>query len=509
MGSQDNILYNDEIKKKFKVEFNSKLARRSFFVFVKEECVLPSYTSIEELIEEERLIEDKAIQSRLEVSEYITDLTKYLVSISGSKTISVNEKVRNLFYLYKRYNEEIASTIDSQFYMTKLTRAHLQWKALKLAGAFAIINGNEEITEDDYKGAIQYIELINNDILVFEKELVKEPYELFADYCRLYAVDKEYSINLHNLRKCGFIPMKQASDFSMKELVKLVSSYDEHGIYKLDKDTIHFSELEKTDKIYLSYLKCIGTKQERAKKCNTGFECVEVTFKCLGDMLLDDYAYSPFKFTNGIRGKDNIESGCKWIVLDIDKSDITDEEAHILLNDLNHYIVRTSQKDNPNKFRILLELDAEVHIQDIDWKEFISAITKDLGLIADPLPKSQIFFSYSDRTVYSQLEGSTIVSKPFIDLIHSQVKADKKKPTKANCKALLDDPINTFDRAFNCQDGEGSRKLIWSARLAKELGADKEYTIKLMKQINNYWISKMDEDRFNSTIISQISRWSW
>ena len=39
IGSQDNLLYDDSIKRKFKTEFTTKLARRSFFVFVNEDMV--------------------------------------------------------------------------------------------------------------------------------------------------------------------------------------------------------------------------------------------------------------------------------------------------------------------------------------------------------------------------------------------------------------------------------------------------------------------------------------
>ena len=508
MGSQDNLLYDDAIKRKFKTEFNSKLARRSFFIFVNEDCTPTNHNSISDLILEERKVEDNAIEAREEVSAYITDLATYIIREDEYTYIKISEKARDLFSLYKRYNEEVASTIDSQYSMAKLTRNHLQWKALKLAGAFAIIEGEEEITEEHYKGAMQFLELINKDMSNFEKELVKEPYELFADYCRFYAVDNEYSISLHNLRKCGFIPLKGQSATNLKELVKLVSSYDENGIYQLKNDIVHFKEVEKTDDLLISYLSCTGSKQERVKKCNAGFECQTNTFSAIGEMLLGDFAYSPFKFKNGIRGKDNIESGCKWIVLDIDTSEITDYEAHILLADLNHYVVRTSKADNANKFRAIIELDMEVDIPDTQWKQFISSIVKDLGLVADPLPKSQIFFSYADRQIYSQLDGNTLEIKPYIDLLHSQVKEESKALTKEACINLLDDSMSTFARAYNAPDGQGRQRLIWAVRYARELGATKEYCKNLLDDITNYWVRGFPEKDLN-IMKDQVDRWNF
>ena len=507
IGSQDNLLYDEAIKRKFKTEFTTKLARRSFFIFVHEDIISASYNSISEMLEAERIIEDAAVTNRKAVSEYIVDLTNDLINYTN-ETIQVDPEVRDLFSLYKRYNEEIANTIDSQFPIAKLTRTHLQWKALKLAGALAVIQQCASIELEHYKAAIEFVELINNDVSMFEKELVKEPYELFADYVRLYAIDGKYSMNLHNLRKLGFISIRGQSDTQLRELVKLVSSYDENGKYELCKDVIKFQELVKTDSMLLSFLPCTGTKKQRASRCNDGFQCEEVKFADLQQMLEGDFAYSPFKFNNGVRGKENIVSGCKWIVLDVDTSEITDAEAHLLLSDINHYIVRTSNKDNPNKFRVIIELDVEVDISDMQWKPFISAIAEDLGIIADGLPKSQIFFSYSGRDILSTLDQEPLSAKHYLNAIANIDTAPKKKPTKSSCKVMLDDPFVTFEPAFNAKDGEGRRKLIWAARYARELGCDKEYAINLIKQITDYWVKGFPEEDLN-VMINQIGRWSF
>jgi hypothetical protein len=315
-------------------------------------------------------------------------------------------------------------------------------------------------------------------------------------------------MNLHNLRKLGFIPMRGQSLTNMKELVKLANSYDETGTYSLKNDCITYKEIKKSDKILVSYLECTGTKEQRARKCVDGYQCDEFEFSDLKELLEGDYAYSPFKFINGIRGKENIISGCKWIVLDIDSSEITDEEAHVLLSDINHYVVRSSNKNNPNKFRVLIELDAEVDIQDIKWKPFIEAISTDLGLTADGLPKSQIFFSYSGRNILSTLDGTPLATKPYLDVIANLQDRKPKKLTKNSCNTMLNDPFNTFDKAFNAQDGEGRRRIIWALRYARELGATKEYCHNLLDQIVDYWVFPLPEQDVQA-IHRQLDRWNF
>ena len=506
IGSQDNLLYDEAIKKKFKTEFTTKLARRSFFVFVYEDMVSSEYGSIQEMLKAERVIEDRAVENRKEVSEYIEELTPDLLKKKNT-TIKVSEEVRDLFGLYKRYNEAVASTIDNQFPITKLTRTHLQWKALKLSGALALVQGYDEIELDHYKAAVEFVELINDDVLFFEKELVKEPYELFADYAHKSALKGTYTMNLHALRKAGFIPIKGQSDTHMRELVKLVNSYDQNGTYRLDKDTIYFTEIVKTDKILLSFLPVTGTKQQRGARCASGYECEELEFADLEEMLEGDYAYSPFKFLNGVRGKENICSPCKWVVLDVDTSEITDAEAHIMLTEINHFIVRTSNKNNPNKFRVILELDAEIDIPDNQWQMFTRFIAEDLGLIIDNVAKSQIFFSYAGRDILKTLDASPLATKPFVDKISDSIsRKPKKEPSRKECSSMLDDPFTTFQRAFDAPDGQGRRRLIWAARYAQELGCTKEYAQKLVKDISDYWVRSLPEKDLDA-MVRQIDRW--
>jgi len=244
-------------------------------------------------------------------------------------------------------------------------------------------------------------------------------------------------------------------------------------------------------------------------------------------LLEDDYAYTPFKLkdasvasydhskhpdaTGGVKGKDNIDSGAKFIVLDVDTSTITDEEAHFLLEGTNHHIARTSDPDNAFKFRVLVEMDMIVNLDSIAWKHFIKLVGSKLGLNIDPVAQSQIFYSYKGREVMSEVSGSPLAVK---DLIVRALEAkDLKTPAKAigvaQKKSLLDNPMVTFQHAFEHDTETGvSSAMIQAAYYARDLGATKEYIIELMNKIQKYVDFPLKEDRFENTIISQIQRWN-
>jgi len=504
-GSEGAILYDTAIKAKFKVMFNTQLARRSIFSFTPENVRAPDFKTPEELFTYRNKERDRTVEAQKAISDYIVDL----VNETNNTPLPLSSEAQMLFDVYKEYNQLLSLDMNSKYKINQLARRHKQWLALKLAGTYAILDFNTEITEENYILALNTIELFNDDLMNFEKELVKESYQVFAALCQYKAEDNKYFIDLHSLRELEFIKKTGSPTKAIEELVQLVSSYDKAAVYSACDDGICYEKQIKTDIAGISYLAVSGTKEERAWQCEKGFEFVETTFAELSGLLDDDYAYTGFEFKDGLRNKDTVISGTKFLVLDIDKSNITDKECHLMLEGINHHIARTSDKNNEFKFRVLIELDAIVDIPDQQWKYFVNEIGKELGLEIDLRPKSQIYFAYADREVLSELDGEPLATRSFIN--KSSITMTKKpKPTVLSTnaqKALLNDPLETFGFAFNAPMGRGGVSLMRAAYYARDLNADHAYIVNLIHQINAYWTYPMDESKLESTVLSQISRW--
>lgn len=501
MGSQDNILFDDTIKKKVRTEFATKLARRSNFVFITEKLNINTHDNIEEFLQAEKELEDFSKNTQLKVIKYIESLTDWL--LNNPIELIIPDDVRSLITIYKKYNELSAATVDSLNIMAKLSRQHQHWKALKIAGAIALFQGKTIVDIDSYCYAITFVESIANDLAVFEQELNKESYETFVSYVHMYCNNKEMFLSLHDLKKKRFITIQGNPVKKAEELVTLASIYDKNGLYKFTESGIQFTKLQTSNTIGVSYLQLQGSKEYRNKNCDKGYKYITGKFENIASNLLTkDVTYSPFKFANGIRGNDNIIGGCKWIALDIDNSDVTDVDLHLIIEDLKHIIVRTSDNNNPYKFRLLLEFDNIVDVPSFKWKKFIESIADDLSLKVDILPKSQIFHSYSNRQILTNFEGELLVVKPHLEYAFSHEE-------KTGKKGDLKDPFVTFSYAYKANRGEGSRCLYRAAKHAKDLGATKEEIVRLIYDINNYWVMPMDENRLYNTIIKQIESWSY
>lgn len=506
-GSHEALLYDNQIKAKFKLVFNTQLARRSLFTFTPGEPDKLHITSIDEL----HAIREAERTRAYKAQEELNELTGDLVGNTNNTPLSISDSAMKLFDVYLEYNSMVSDDMPNKFPISKLSRRHKQWLALKLAGNYAILDGADGIHEDHYCYAINTIELLANDLSNFERELVKEPYEQLSDLCRLNAEDGEYVLTLHELRKLSYVTGTGSSKSKLEELCTLASSYDSEGSYFSSDSGILYKKLVKTDVVGVSYkifddldLKGKALKDYMNKNSTDGYSFFETNFEDLENLLGENAIYSCFQFRDGIHSKEHLFGGTKFAILDIDKSVITDEEAHTLLEEYNHFIARTSDVDNEFKFRVILELDAIVDVEPITWKAFIQEIANELGLIVDPIPQSQIVLAYSDRTILKQLEGKALDVKTLLDRAAVSIKDRPKPPNTLPPKERLNklaDPRTTFEWAFE-GSGEGRSNMMYRAlALAIDLGADADYVENLAVEINSYWSLPMDEDRLHRTLI--------
>lgn len=524
VGSPGHILYDESTKKKFNVAFMSKLARRSWFCYAPEVLPEPEFDSIHEMIEYEESIKAKSKQASKMMQEQIIEITKFGID-SANCPITVSQEVYELFVVYKRYNSELVNSLPNQDSTYALIRRHLQWKALKLAGAYALLDLSDQIEAKHYIQAMQFCELLDKDMEIFEYDLNKSYHERFSDYIRtLVNKDGKAIMSIHDLKKHGFL--STLSKQKLQELVTLCAGYDTTGIYSIINDggAIQYEPIIRTDEIHISF-KSINTealdtavrsnnstriataKRSIAVTTASGFDVASTTFSELADLLTHSYAYTPFRLRDGVRGKDNIIGNTKWLVLDVDNTPISAEETHFMLSDINHHVALTSDPNNQYKYRVLIELDSPVELDASTWKQFYLLIAQDLGLRVDPLPQSQIFYSYPDRPVYSVTDAEPISTRNYvmeaIELVSNKSSADITQLSNSEKRSQLSDKLNTFGYAFEAPYGQASRRVIQAIYHLRDLGGSKQDAIDLFNEIQEYWVDPFDDERKQS-FLTQI-----
>jgi hypothetical protein len=510
-GSHEALLFDNQIKAKFRLVFNTQLARRSLFAFTPEFPDKLHITSVDDLY----LLRETERSRACKAQEELNELTCQLVNYTNNTPLKISDDAQKLFDVYLEHNALISDDMPTKFPISKLSRRHKQWLALKLAGNYAILDGSDRLEEKHYGYAINTVELLSTDLSDFEHELIKEPYEQLADMCKFNAVNGEFVLTLHELRKLSYVTGTGTSKAKVDELCNLANSCDSNGTYASNDNGISYKEIIKTDVVGVTYkmfdteLKGQALKDFMSINSTDGYTFFDTSFEDLENLLAENAIYTSFQFIDGVRNKENLTGGTKFVILDIDKSVLTDKEAHTLLEEYNHYIVRTSDKDNEFKFRVVIEMDSIIDIEERLWKPFLQEVADELGLLIDLLPQSQIFLSYEGRKILKQLEGKTLESKFLVERAIARVK-DAPKPVSTlpdkEKQAKLKDPRTTFAFAFECEPGERSNKIYRALALAIDLSADADYVQNLGLEINEYLTTPMPEDRLRRTLINPALR---
>ena len=394
IGSEAGILEDDDILKKFLLEFISKLARRSFFVypeFFKRDFTM---TSIQEILADLK-VRNEHIESVREEIDMISQKLGVKLTKLEKPTIGLSDETRALYDTYKAYCEEMSELVAEE--AVALETQHRHWKCLKLAGTYAAWKGHDNIEVDDLKEAIYMGEVAKEFLPKFIYKAQRQPFEIIVDH---YLEDGP-ELKVHQVVKKKWIK----KPVEVHDLITFANSkMGSEGTLKLEGDTIILERFKPIEGHGVSYLPVTGTKEERASACSVGYTYDRVEFKDLAQVLSNDVAYCAWEFEGGKRGKDYVTGTATFIVMDVDYSDDTDSEVSNMLADYNHIVCRTSDKENPYKFRIILESDIEIDCSIAEYKMLLEKIGEDLGLTVDILSKAQIFFGYADREPLINME---------------------------------------------------------------------------------------------------------
>jgi len=268
-------------------------------------------------------------------------------------------------------------------------------------------------------------------------------------------------------------------------------------------------------------------KGQVAFGCVTGFEYHEVPFKDLRNLLSNDVGFNNFKFKKAedaiydkqkhpnaqgrIRGLANIEGGCSWLWIDVDDTLVEAKKMHNILNNINHHLALTSNRNNKYKYRIIVELDRKLTITREEWKPFMQAISRYLGVgKIDKLAMSQVAFGYKSRTVLSVLHGEKV--NPTNALLKAKAEVAKKAEEDAvtynisskEAQRALDNPFSTFEFAYTAQVGDRWSTSMAAISKAKKLGASKEYIKELMYKINKFLDVPKSRELVEKSLFSAI-----
>ncbi|RLA62744.1 MAG: hypothetical protein DRQ78_07635 [Epsilonproteobacteria bacterium] len=485
IGSEYGILEDNGVLEKFNLEFISKLSRRCFFVypdFPKQET---NAENIDDLLTEIKDKKMSSVDTQMKLGGLCQKIALGLKDRDINKT-TLEPDAERLYEIYKIYCEEVAETITLE--QVTLEQQHRHWKALKLAGVYSIFNLHRTIEINDLKEAIYVAELGADNLEKFISKAERNAHEKLHDHY----IEEQPPLSVHDILKRKWI--KKAIE--IEDLLRFANSkLGNVGVFKLENDTVILERFVETEGVGCSYKMCAGTKNERKYKITDSFKYARAPFGDMAKILSNDTAYTNFEFLEGIRGKDNVIGACDYVILDIDDTDINDVECSNFLADYKHIICRTSNAENPYKYRIIIPTDIAVDVTNEQWPHFMRKVGEYLGMDIDILPKAQIYYGYSGREPIIQLEGEDLEASELIKGLHIP-KVEIKKLSSDKLKRVYADRLRVFEWFYNSGSEApigsdnaraNTHNTLWLASVhAHDLGLPLDVALAIMYDIDDF-----------------------
>lgn len=526
MGSWDNVINIAKIKEKFISEFTSKLARRSFISFLQAEEENLEFKDIDDYYKHRGKIEENIRNNSNILIDNLENVAKYWIN-NDSSHITISSEIwqcggKSLYHVYLEYNKYRASKISTDFPLTILTVTHLQWKALKLAGAIAMLNCRDTISLQDFKEAIWYCEYTIKDTMELEKRLNKNVFELLMDKANKSNI--KILIRNNEMVKKGYI-IAPFSKIKVTEVVTLMNAFEGlKGIFtQSDSGLVYSPPIKEDDEVTYSvslvkykypWEECVDNKVKKDKNKVDAMCQIEKMMayknlpKNVSNLLSTDCMFNMYLYKQGINDKNGLYGTSNIIVLDIDITDVSIQECHEKLIEYYHSMARTTDKTNDYKYRILLHTDTQIPIlPNIQYKYILECIDKELGVVTDKLPQSQKFFGFKG----SEVLKSNATLFPMSEIVKQAMLI--KEPTNAieryteqEKSNLLDSKLTTFNSFFQQQPNSRNMTLFNAGMYARDLGADKEYITELFTLINSNFTKSYSDKEVNSIIENVTTR---
>ena len=373
-GTPAKLFDGSKIEEEFRSFLQTGYGRRCFFGYTKGSGRNKSLTATD--------IYDKLTSTTSE--QFVDQLSNQFASLGGAvnygKEIDVSKPVSLALIEYKLWCEDQADKLGEHEEEAKAELSHRYFKALKLAGGLAFMDGHGTITEDNLYYAIAMAE---ESGMAFKQMLNQDkPYVKLAKY--IASIGREVT----HVDLTESLPFYKGSTSVKQDLMSLAIAwgYRNSVIIKRKFDNnIEFitgEALQKTDmeELYISYSDDIAV----------GYQNARAPFDQLSNLMkLQDHHWCNHHTASGRRAEEFMIDGFNMAVIDVDGG-VKIDMVKTLLKDYTYYIHTTKRHtDQEHRFRLLIPMNYILKLHDEDFKEFMNNIFEWLPFEVDTAAKDR------------------------------------------------------------------------------------------------------------------------
>lgn len=484
-GTPSKLLNSSKAEEEFYSMLDTGYARRCLFGYTRQHNKLGA-TSAQDILNQRLNSATSNFMSAL--SDQLADLADMA---HMNKKLAVSQDVTLLFIEYQLECERQADLLPEHDDMKKAEMSHRHFKALKLAGAYAFIDGSPEIREEH---AYYAIRLAEESGKAFDNLLTRDrPYVKLAKYIA------EVGRNVTQADLVEDLPFYKGSIAQKQEMMQLATAYGYQNnilIKKTFNDGIEFlrgETLKPTDlnRIRVSYSDHIAT----------GYKDDFAPFDQLHRLTqAPNLHWTNHHLKDGHRMEDNAIPGFNVIVVDVDGG-VNLSTAKLLLKDYKALFYTTKRHTaQENRFRIILPTNYELALDAKDYKEFMANLFEWLPFSVDLATNQRARKWLSNNGHFEYQEGELLDVLPFIP------KTSKNEIRK---QQLTDQQsLDNLERWVLNTTGDGNRnnQLLRYAMILVDAGFSFESIRQKVMELNDKMADKLDEAEILGTIMITVTK---
>ncbi|MER9436712.1 primase C-terminal domain-containing protein [Mesorhizobium sp. M0618] len=407
--------------------------------------------------------------------------------------MEVSESVSITLLDYKLTCERLAEDMPEHEEIQKAEISHRYSKALKLAGAYAFVDGSTEVMLEHLLAAIKLVEESGQ---AFQKILTREKnYVKLAKFVASVGHEVTHA-DIHE--KMPFYPKSSSPRNDMMMLATSWGYVNNVIVKKSFRDGIEFFKgetLEATDleRIVVSY----------SNHWAYNYLPELVPFDKLHLLTQTaDYHWANHHFKSGHRAEENVIAGFNMIVIDVDGG-ASLHQAHELMKEYKFLTYTTKRhSDEENRFRLMLPINYRLDLDQDEYKEFMNNIMDWLPFATDESAnqRAKKWESFAGGAFHYNLEGETLDVLKFIP------KTSRNELYKKSNQEL--GSLDNLERWFAGRIASGNRnnQMIKYALCLVDSGWELTAVKDQVHAFNKKLSDSMTEQEIDSTIMVTVAK---
>lgn len=485
-GTPTKLLDGSKVEEEFKQMLETGYARRMLFGYDSVVDSIKPQTA-EELYDALTCTNVDANTTRIaKLIRNLADRTKFnsVLTLSKENTIHLLK--------YKLKCEADSIELKAHEDTKKAELRHRYYKALKLAGAYAFVEGSRAINQAHLDSAIQLCEDSGEH---FNRVICKE-----GAYARLARYIAEVGKEVTQVDLLEELPFYKGSESQKKDLLSLAVAWGYKNniiIRKTYIDDIEFlsgEALKETDinDIQVAYSNDIT---ENFTQHNTQFSQLHKLTNA------ENIHYTAHTFVNNYRSSDKAIPGFDLLVLDIDDG-CSLNSAKELLSDYKCLFATTKRHTaKHNRFRVILPMSHYLKLSPKDYSKFMENVFNWLPFDTDTATKdiARKWMSF-DKGEYHYNDGELIDATLFIP--------QTKKAREQEQKILDAQGMNNMERWFSGKIEIGNRAtmLIRYGFMLMDNGYPEDAIRNMLVTFNEHIKEPINPEEIHSKIMPSIQK---